>query len=310
MAYPPPLFILSPPRSFTSVTCGVIGQHPEIFGCPELNLFHDETIEELCTGTKKDGTGRSPFWGNVHLDGILRTVAQLYAGEQTLESIEMAKRWLQVRAKHTTTAVHQELCEKVSPLILLDKTPAYVRRSSYLKRLNAAFPDARFIHLVRHPRGQCESVLAARVGPMAAFFMGLVDSNDKEAFVDPQRAWFDSHIRAMKFLSEIPRSRWIRVKGEDFMRDIEGVAVEICTWLGISTSPEAIEAMKHPENSPFACVGPATARFGNDPKFLTSPALRPTNVKDYDFEEPLPWRPDNAVFSEPVQALARSFGYA
>jgi hypothetical protein len=38
-----PLFILAPPRSFTSVICGMIGQHPQMYGLPEVNLFAGET---------------------------------------------------------------------------------------------------------------------------------------------------------------------------------------------------------------------------------------------------------------------------
>ena len=34
-----PLFILAPPRSFTTVTSAMIGQHPEMYGLPETNLF-------------------------------------------------------------------------------------------------------------------------------------------------------------------------------------------------------------------------------------------------------------------------------
>lgn len=33
-----PLFILAPPRSFTSVVCAMIGQHPDMCGLPEVNL--------------------------------------------------------------------------------------------------------------------------------------------------------------------------------------------------------------------------------------------------------------------------------
>ena len=30
-----PLFILAPPRSFTSVVCAMIGNHPQMLGLPE-----------------------------------------------------------------------------------------------------------------------------------------------------------------------------------------------------------------------------------------------------------------------------------
>ncbi|ADM09546.1 hypothetical protein PB2503_07444 [Parvularcula bermudensis HTCC2503] len=309
MAFPPPLFILAPPRSFTSVVNGVIGQHPEIMGMPELNVFQAEMIEEFWTGRRPDGGARSPFWHIMRHDGILRAVAQLYAGEQTIDSIEMAKRWLTVRFDKSAGEVYRELCEKVSPRILLDKSPAYARRRDYLDRIIKAFPDARFIHLIRHPRDQCASILKADGGELIAFFMGAVAKTDGQYFIDPQTQWRDAHRVIIEFLLTLPRKQWMRIKGEDFMNDIEGGAIEICEWLGISTAPEALEAMRHPENSPFASIGPANARLGNDPNYLNSPALRPTKIKTSNYSDPLKWRPDGGGFEEDVKKLASYFGY-
>ena len=309
-ASPPPLFILAPPRSFTSVVCGVVGQHPELFGMPELNLFQAPTIEEFWTGRRADGTLRTPFWRIMRHDGILRAVAELYAGEQTIETIEMAKRWLIVRMRKTTAEAHREICEKAGPQILLDKSPAYVRRREYLDRIVAAFPDARFIHLVRHPRGQCESVLNAENGRVTAFFMGAIDRSVSPPILDPQTVWRDAQFTILKFLADLPRDRWMRIRGEDFMNDIEGAAGEICRWLGVSDGADSIEEMKHPERSPFARIGPGNARLGNDPNFLEAPALRPVKVRTPALEGPLSWRADGGAFSDEVVRLARYLGYA
>ncbi|MEO8893977.1 MAG: sulfotransferase, partial [Coleofasciculaceae cyanobacterium] len=82
MSVPQPIFILGAPRSFTSVICAMLGQHPETYGVPELNLFIDETLDQLTQRLK----GIRQF----QLHGLLRTVAQLYAGEQTILSVDMA----------------------------------------------------------------------------------------------------------------------------------------------------------------------------------------------------------------------------
>ena len=39
-----PLFILCPGRSFSSVVASMIGQHPDAYGLPELNLFLGPTL--------------------------------------------------------------------------------------------------------------------------------------------------------------------------------------------------------------------------------------------------------------------------
>ena len=305
MAHPSPIFILAPPRSFTSVVCGVLGQHPSIFGVPELNLFRAKTVAEYLSGPPG-----SPFRGIMRHDGTLRTVAQLYAGEQTLDSVDLAYRWLRVRSHRSTASVFRELCEKVNPLILLDKSPGYVRRRLYIERIWETFPDAKFIHLLRHPRGVCESIMKADIGPITALFMGAVDDEGKTPVLDPQEGWLEAHVNIMGFLGKVPPHQWMRVKGEDFLQNIETKASEICRWLNIDDSAESIEAMKYPERSPFACIGPGTARLGGDPNFLEAPQLRPYRAKEPSLEGALNWRPDGHGFNADVRALARSFGYS
>ncbi|MEM7741309.1 MAG: sulfotransferase [Pseudomonadota bacterium] len=309
MSHPAPLFILAPPRSFTSVLNGVIGQHPDILGMPELNLFQAETMQEFMTGIRGDGSRRSPFWHLMRHDGVLRAVAQLYAGEQTMDAVDMARRWLLARGDRATGEVYRELCERVSPRIMLDKSPAYARRRDYLDRIVESFPNARFIHLVRHPRGQCESILKAEGGQLVAFFMGAVADVDGRPVIDPQKLWLEAQRVITDFLLTLPVDRWRRVVGEEFMADIQGGAKELCAWLDLDADEKAIEAMTHPERSPFASLGPANARLGNDPNFLEQPALRPSNVKPQSLEGPLSWRPDGADFMPEVRRVAEAFGY-
>src|SRR5215475_14600268 len=83
---PTPVFILGSPRSFTSLVCGMLGQHPQAYGMPELNLFISDTLK----GLLEELTG----YRQIQIHGLLRAVSQLYSGEQTLNSVDMARRWL------------------------------------------------------------------------------------------------------------------------------------------------------------------------------------------------------------------------
>lgn len=69
-------------------------------------------------------------------------------------------------------------------------------------------------------------------------------------------------------------------------------------------------AMLHPEDSPYACLGPFGAHLGNDINFLRSPAFRPGGVASPGLTGPLPWRRDGHGFRDEVLALARTLGYA
>jgi sulfotransferase family protein len=303
-----PLFVLAPPRSFTSLVAAILGQHPCLYGLPELNLFQAKTMDEFWKGREPDGRMKSPFWP-VMRHGLLRTVAQFYAGEQTIESVKMAERWIQVRKTASTGEVFRELCAKAAPLRLVEKSPGTIRKREYLDRLLLTFPGSCFIHLLRHPRSQGESVLNTKGGAMVLFLLGAIDNRGPEPVLDPQILWHDSHVQIATFLDELPPSQWMRVRGEDFFHDIDNTLTRICGWLGMPADAEALEAMKHPERSPFSCVGPANARLGNDINFLESPALRAGKPKTHSLAEPLAWRPDGASFHPRVAALAREFGY-
>lgn len=303
-----PLFILAPPRSYTSLVCAMIGQHPQMYGLPELNLFLTETMGEFLSGVSNRGSRKSPFWP-VMRHGLLRTVAQLYAGEQTIESIAMAYRWITVRKEMGTDDAYRILCRQIAPLLPVDKSPAYIAKMEYLKRLAMAFPNARFIHLLRHPRGQCESALKAKGGVEALLMAGAIDLTGEEPVVDPQIAWHDINLRIMTFLDKIPKERWLRIKGEDLILHNDKMLTNIVDWLELQSGTCEIELMKHPEDSPYAFVGPVNARLGNDINFLKKPELRPARVAKYDLGEALSWRTDKKAFDPRVIQLANEFGY-
>ncbi|MBS0560129.1 MAG: sulfotransferase [Proteobacteria bacterium] len=298
-SYPPPIFLLAPPRSFTSLVCGILGQHPQLYGSPELNLFRARTMR------------RFNQMQRLHM-GMHRFVAQVYAGEQSIEAVEMAKHWMHAREHKTTAEVHQELCAAIAPHALVQKSPRYMRRLSYMIDMLEAFPKARFIHLVRHPRGMSESYLKLNDLPiqlLACLECGAVDRSGDKPIADPQILWHDYHLRVLRFQEMVHPDRWIRILGEDFFTDLDNQLHRLCDWLGVSTAPEAIAAMKRPEDSPYACFGPVNALVGNDPNFLRSPQLRPYSRKPESLDGPLSWRPDGASFHPRVVEMAHQFGY-
>ena len=123
-------------------------------------------------------------------------------------------------------------------------------------------------------------------------------------------AWHDLNINILNFLETIPEERQMRMKGEDFIQYPERYLGDVCRWLKIRDDDEAIEAMMHPENSSFACFGPVTALFGNDPNFLRGAAFRKHTPKVPPLDAPLPWRDDDKRLCHEVVKLAQEFGYS
>lgn len=300
MSYSQPLFILGSPRSFTSIVCAVLGQHPEAYGTPELNLFVEDSVQTLWARL----SGRRQFM----IHGILRMVAQLYGGEQDILTIDMARRWLIRRLSYSTADVYRELCEKVAPLRVIDKSPVYPTSLRNLNRINSAFPNAYYMHLVRHPRTQGESVMKLSGGMFAV----MADSFDYDTLpptLDPQISWLSIQNNIVRFLKQIPAERQLRLRGEEFLNDRERHLELCCDWLGLSTSSEAMTAMQYPEKSPYAVEGPFGARLGNDINFLRSPQLRDSKIGSATLDGALSWRPDERGLKDQVKRLAQSFGY-
>ena len=297
-----PIFILAPPRSFTSVISTMLGQHPQLFGLPEVHLFVTDSMEKWWEAFR--------FERYVAAHGLFRTVAELYYGEQTDETARLAREWVQSRLAFDTTSVFRELAEKAHPRILVDKSPSNINQPTRLCRLGETFPNARFLHLVRHPRGTCESIVAWRfLQNKLAYNPTSWDFTTDPPTFDPQNYWFTTHTNICHFLASIPAERQLRIRGEDVLRSPDQHLRAVIEWLGLESTTEAIEAMKHPERSPFARFGPAGARWGNDPNFLRNPALRPDRVRTYSLHGPVSWRADGAALSANVQALAQEFGY-
>lgn len=293
----------------------MVGQHPQMLGLPETNLFARDTYADLTQLYAARGRFQH---------GLLRSIAQLGLGQQTEDDIDVAAAWLQKRPAASTARIFQDLAAWAAPREVVDKSPLYVYSSSSLERIGRAFPEARYLHLTRHPRGTCESIheLRERTAERAdrlreyATERGIDLPQQMQASrtakpdteLTPETMWFEPHMRIVELLENVPEERQLRLRGEDVLSDPDQYLPSIADWLGVSTSADAIEAMQHPEASPFACYGPPNARFGNDPSFLEGPALRAYRPKPQDMQAPLSWNPE-LYFGDLVIELAEYFGY-
>jgi len=278
----------------------MIGQHPRCYGMPELNLFLEDTIGELIESLAG--------YKQIQLHGLLRAVSQLYGGEQTIVSLDMARRWLVRRYSRSTRDVYREIGGGVAPLRVVDKSPAYAARPEHLDRLGEAFPEACYVHLLRHPRGQGESIMRIAKGAMAVLADSIDDETDPPT-IDPQIAWCNVQENILGFLSNVPAERQLTVRGEDLLNDPLNGLRSICAWLGAEEDDTALAAMLHPEDSPYAGLGPVGAHLGNDINFLKSPTYRPQEVVMPSLDGPLTWRSDGKGFSERTLRLAYRLGY-
>jgi Sulfotransferase family len=290
----PPLFVLAPGRSYSSIVTQMLGCHPQLYAFPELRLFTSETVDQWQTAVPVDAP-----WSEAHVSGVLRAFAEVRFGGQTQAGVAAARRHVESLRGQPAPVLMDELLAAVAPRIGVEKSPETAMVAGALQRLLRAYPQARFIHLLRHPIATCESLLAAWM------------SRYEPSLGDPER-WVPFSViaarrRIMQFLHRLPADRWRVVRGEDAVdRPIETLE-PVLAWLGLRTDATALDALRHPERSPFARVGPDGARSGNDPRFQRHPTLRRARRPSSpalrgDWRVSPRWRDE-------LEALGRELGY-
>jgi hypothetical protein len=297
-----PVFILAPGRSFTSVVCAMVGQHPDLYGVPELNLAATDTMHEWWARYGRANRGPA--------HGLFRTVAELYFGGQSAARVAQGRRWVRRRLGLDTATVWRVLAERVHPLQLVDKSGGTTGDPRRLELLAETFPDARFLHLLRHPRSTCTSMLASPWTRAYIASAGSYDCRTAPPTLDPQVLWCEVHQTIARFLEPLPAERKLRVRGEDLLADPDSHLRSVARWLEVRDDADAIDEMTHPERSPFAAFGPVNAPWGNDPSFLESPELRPYRMNEDTLDGVITWRSDLAGFLPHTKQLAKEFGYA
>jgi glyoxylase-like metal-dependent hydrolase (beta-lactamase superfamily II) len=310
LQYNPPVIILAAPRSFTSVVCAMLGQHPQMYGMPELHLLSCKTMSEWFHFCRKEPFPRA--------DGLLRAVAQLCFHEQTEESIRLARKWIRARSYFSTRDLFCELAAKVYPATAVDKSPSIAWRPEALRRTLRMFPRAKFIHLVRHPIGQGESIIRfmdirAQDGPVPPShwlvnFAWYGRSQKEGTEADPQYGWQGLNLNILDFLRGVPEQQRRLVRGEDLLGAPKEAFAPILEWLELRSDVRALDRINHPEDSPYAFFGPPGAEYGNDRLFLKDPVLRRVS-SNYKLEDPVSWLSNRSTLAPEVINLAKQFGY-
>jgi hypothetical protein len=294
-----PVFVLTTARSYSSVVTTMIGQHPELMALPELKLFAYDTIAEMQASLPR-------YWierGMKHRSpGLVRAIGHYEFGGQTPDALTAAREWLDDRADWSGAEVLDFLLERIAPRAGVEKSPENVESDESLRRLADAYPRARYVHLTRHPVTTQRSMAehASRTVP------GFSLPGQPMAGI---ASWLETHCRIVCFCETLPEGRFLRVRAEDVLNGGRSPLRSIAAWLGVRADDGAIEAMTHPEASPFACPGPPDSGIlgGNDPGFQRDPLPRAVEAPPA-LEQPAGWDGNDCLWKSTVH-LAGRLGY-
>lgn len=185
------------------------------------------------------------------------------------------------------------LLELVEPRTGVEKSPDTVHGEDRLARAGAAYPRARFIHLVRHPVTAQRSLQRQ---------LSLFDRP-----VPCAMGWLNQHRRILEFRAGLQPEQSLLVRTELVLNHARDELGRIATWLGVAADAAAIHAMCHPERSPYASTGPDGERGGNDPSFLLDPVPHAVELPP-SLEHPKEWMIPEELELD-IVALAEQLGY-
>ncbi|MEZ4453136.1 MAG: thioester reductase domain-containing protein [Nannocystaceae bacterium] len=272
---PPPIFVLSTPRSGSTLLRAMLGGHPALFAPPELHLLAFADLADWHGALAPD---------LLHL-GLHQALAGLGLDDPAIEA-EVAA-W--VADRRPIPAIYDALRARVAPRHLVDKSPSYCLDRAILDRAERLFPGARYLHLVRHPVPASRSFVERRMGRLLG----------GDALGGPRAAeavWTLGNRNLLEFLEAIGPGRSLRIRYEDLVGDPPATLARIARFLEIEDAP----AMRDPHARRFP--GEERGVIG-DPGFYARRGVDP-GLADAWLQEPV----TEDMSKETVEIAAR-LGY-
>ena len=241
----PIAFILSSPRSGSTLLRVMLAGHPALSSPPELHLLPFENMQQ-----------RQEKLGISHLgEGLQRAFMELknIDAEESQELVENI-----VRENLSVREVYQMLQQLAGDRLLVDKSPTYASSRETLERAEEIFSNAKYIHLVRHPYAVIESFARMRMDKL----IGAKNSNPYQL---AESIWTNSNQNILDFQQLIDSDRLLLVQYEELVTQPRQVMERVCDFLAIPFD----EAVLQPYQGERMTDGVhSTSMSLGDPNFL------------------------------------------
>ena len=243
---PPAAFILSSPRSGSTLLRVMLAGHPSLSSPPELHLLPFDTMveREAELGVSQLGEGlKRAFMALKNIDAA--------QSQKLIDEL--------IKENASVSEVYHQLQQLAGDRLLVDKSPSYASNRETLDKAEAMFDGAKYIHLVRHPYAVIESFARMRMDK-------LVGSGDANPYELAELIWRDSNQNILDLAREIDPTRYHLVYYEDLVSKPQAVLTEICDFLDIPFD----EALLTPYQGDRMTDGVSDRAMSlGDPNFLT-----------------------------------------
>ncbi|MGB5977930.1 MAG: AMP-binding protein, partial [Cyclobacteriaceae bacterium] len=276
------LFILSPPRSGSTLLRTMLAGNSNLFSPPELNLMPFDTLMQW----KEANQGHYDFLTLGAIEAIAETknIDEL-AAEEYLK--DLAEKGMSV------TEFYAFLQKEISPKILVDKSTGYVTDPSLLEKIENTFENPIYIHLLRHPLATIQSFAKMRIDRLML--------RGKHSYTPRQlgeMVWTIGHGNIRNFLSSIPDHRKHKLTFEDLVNDPDKEMRAVCHLLDITYEARMTRPYSYTDSEKAKKVIGA-----NDPKFFSFRKIDPSIATA--------WQKDISEYrlSSKSIALSQELGY-
>lgn len=207
-------FIIGCPRSGTTLLRAMLDSHPE-FSVPPESYF----LVPVLVRARQYGAG-----AGFDRAGVLRDVAgnvswpTWQVGPEFLEGIGADASLTDAPA--TVRAVYDRYAALHGKRVAIDKTP---RHTEHVALIAHAYPDCRFIHLVRDGRDVVPSLRSMPYFPAR--------------FADAALYWRIRALHGRAARGVVGPTRFHELRYEDLVRDPERQLEPLCEFLGVEYSP-------------------------------------------------------------------------
>lgn len=284
----PAVFILSPPRSGSTLLRVILAGHSKLFAPPELHLLSYQSLAQRRAALGGEAT-------NHLLQGTVRGIMQLKEcspeeAETLMETCE--------QQNLTTQEFYGVLQQELKGKTLVDKTPTYASHLSILKRAEEYFENPLYIHLLRHPCGMIRSYEEAKLERIVP----IMNEASFERLELAELTWLISQENILEFLQDIPKQRQIQIQFEDLVQSPEQTINSLCHFLGIELEEDMLEPYKEKSQRMTDGVSQASEMSG-DLKFHLRKGIDSTAADS--------WKQyyTSDFLSDETRNIARTFNY-
>ena len=243
---PRPIFIIGAPRSGTSITTWVLGQHPNIQPMPETAWISSMAVGAYLSHAKGSARGRLSHLSNVDfprqsfmarigeaIDAIVHDaygarLRQMYGGGSDDPAWRVPERFahLPLQIRRAGNDPKQRW---------VDGTPL---NTHYLWALSELFPEARFIHNLRRPEEVATSLQAFdRLGA------------EPQALEDGLETWIAHTENAWYGERAFGRDRVFRLDFRRIADEPDALFREVCAFLGEEYTSDCLIPLRKKLNS-------------------------------------------------------------